>query len=176
MFWRERIIRFQATTSDARLFTTWQPCIGEWNSNTPQRLPKVAPPTTWIDTSLLWFDLIACPRIILCRILNSTWPKLVWNCPCLHMLRAELESSPLQTLLSSNTERSPTQIPRAPWIIRHFDELEEIAILQVNQIVGYCEWFGNRDADPTSAVFDGYVSAQTWTNDFEPSSHIQSRF
>ena len=64
------------------------------------------------------------------------------------MLRGELESSPLQTLLSSNTERSPTQIPRAPWIIRHFDELEEIAILQVNQIVRYCELFGNRDADP----------------------------
>ena len=85
MFWRKKIIRFQATTSDARLFTTWQPCIGEWNSMTPQRLPKVPPPTTWIDTSLLWFDLIAYPRILLCPVLNSTWPKLVWNCPCLHM-------------------------------------------------------------------------------------------
>ena len=52
---------------------------------TPQRLPKVPPPTTWIDTSLLWFDLIAYPRILLCPVPNSTWPKLVWNCPCLHM-------------------------------------------------------------------------------------------
>jgi len=65
------------------------------------------------DTSLLWFDLIACPRTLLCRILNSTWPKLVWNCPCLHdtCLHGELVSSPLQTLLSSNTERNPNTDP-----------------------------------------------------------------
>ena len=44
MFWRERIIRFQATTSGARLLITWQPCIHEWNSKTPQRLPKVPTP------------------------------------------------------------------------------------------------------------------------------------
>ena len=26
--------------------------------------------------------------------------------------------------------------------------MQEIAILRVNQIVRYCEWFGNHDADP----------------------------
>ena len=87
MLWRQRMIRFQATTSGAHLFTTWQPCIREWNSKTPQRLPKVAPPTTWIDTdtSLLWFDLIAYPRILLCPILilhdpSSFGIALVYTC------------------------------------------------------------------------------------------------
>ena len=59
----------------------------------------------------------------------------------------ELVPSPLRTLLSSNTERSPTQVPCAPWIIRHFDNLQKITILRVNQITRYCEWFGNHVAE-----------------------------
>ena len=54
--------------------------------------------------------------------------------------------------------------------------MQEIAILRVNQIVRYCEWFGNHDADPLQLSFEGYVSAKTWTNDLEPFSHIQSRY
>ena len=40
------------------------------------------------------------------------------------------------------------QVRRAPWIVRHLDSVPESTILRVNQIVRYCEWFGNRDADP----------------------------
>ena len=161
MFWRKRIIRFQATTSDARLFTTWQPCIGEWNSKTPQRLPKVPPPQQhesihhccdliWSLTQEFYFVLFS-----ILHDRSSFGIARVYTC-----LHGELVSSPLQTLLSSNTERNPTHVPRAPWIIRHFDTTQEIAILRVRQIVRYCEWMWmvwQPRCWPASAVFEGYV-------------------
>ena len=73
----------------------------------------------------------------------------------------------LQTILSSNIERSPTQVPRAPWIVRHFDCLQERTILQVNQIMRYCEWFSHHDANPLQLslkdMYQPRLEQTTWS-------------
>ena len=53
------------------------------------------------------------------------------------------------------------QVPHAPWIVGHFDGLQEMAILQVNQIMRYCEWFSNHDANPLQlSLKDVYIDLQ----------------
>ena len=180
--WRETMIRFQATISGARLFITWQPCIREWSSKTPQHLPKVPTPTIWIDIIVvIWFDSL--PK-------NSTLFifVLVLNSSKFYVTQARLEL-PLFThvymgtctITASNTTflQHWAKPNAGPLCTLDYKALwssggNHNPASQPDREILWMVW--QPRCWPTSAVFEGYVSRQTWTNDLEHSSHIPSRF